>query len=121
MMQSLLTLCVRQEQCTHLLASLSTYRSYLWQCVLPTPERNQTIRDVLALHRHLEQEQEPGEAGSILFIVNAEQRHLLQQVLRDLVQVYGRAAPSEQRMQILGEVACLRVLVERIGRAPQAR
>ena len=119
MTASLLPLCLRQEQFAQVLSYLSVYRSYLWQCVLPTPERNQTIRDVLELHRHLEKEQEPGDEGSVLLVVNVQERQILQQVFWGLTQVYARATPSEQRSQALGEIASLCALVERLGHSSQ--
>ena len=115
------TVCLRQEQFAQVLAYLSAYRSYLWQWVLPTPERNQTIRDVLALHRHLEKEHEPAEEGSVLLVMSVQDRQIVQQVFWGLTQVYAKAAPSEQRTRAIGEVASLLALVERSGRAPQAR
>ena len=116
------TVCLRQEQFEQVLAYLSIYRSYLWQWVLPTPERNQTIRDVLALHQHLEKEHEPGDEGSVLLVVSVQERQILQQVFWGLTQVYAKAAPSEQRTRALGEVASLLALVERASRSSsQAR
>lgn len=100
-----------RQQVAQLMAYLTAYRSYLWQCVIPTPERNQTIRSIQAMQGRLEREQEQGQA-EIILTLTGEEGNTLKQVLRGLIHLHGTARPSEQRTQALRELASLRLLVE---------
>lgn len=107
------------QQLAQLLAHCVAYRAYLWQCVMPTPERNQTLRSIQALQGQLLAFQEQGQPERALPL-SSEEAHLVKQLLSRLMQHYGNAPHSEQRTQALGELARLRVLVERTLRQTQA-
>lgn len=113
MMQISPVLCLKRPQVQQLTAHLAAYRSYLWRAIMPTPERNQTIRFIQSMQGRLEQAQKQGQTQEIFLSLSAEERRALQQLLSELLQLYGSTPPCEQRTQTLGEVAGLRVLVER--------
>lgn len=117
MMGTVPVLRLSRDQFAQLTAHLSAYRSYLWQSIMPTPERNQTIRSIQAMQGRLEQEQ--GKAD-IALCLTAEEASALKQLFSGLIQLYGTAPPSEQRMQTLAELTSLRLLVERTFRQTQA-
>jgi hypothetical protein len=112
MMGAVPVLRLTQRQLTQLLAHCTTYRSYLWQYLLPSPERNQTLRVIQSLQGRLEKAQEQGREGVDLSLT-AEERSTIKQFLSGITQLYGAAPPSEQRTQKLGEITGLRLLVER--------
>lgn len=117
MIQNAPALRLNQHQIAQLMVHLTAYRSYLWQCVMPTPERNQTIRTIQAMQGRLELEQGQAE---IILALTGEEGSTLKQVLSGLIHLHGTAQPSEQRTQTLGELAGLRLLVERTLRQTQA-
>jgi hypothetical protein len=117
MIHNVPVLRLNQQQLAQLMAHLTSYRSYLWQRVMPTVERNQTIYTIQTMQGRLEQKQ--GQTDSI-FPVSREEGRILQQVLSGLMQLHGTAPPSEQRLHLLGEIAGLRMLVERTLRQTQA-
>ena len=111
-------LCLSRQQGTQLSAHCSAYRSYLWRCLLPSPERNQALRSIQALQGRLEQVQEQGQAD-LAFFLSVEEGIILQQLFTVLMQQYGTMPPSEQRAKTLGEFVGLRLLVERTLRQAQ--
>lgn len=119
MIQNALALRLNQRQLAQLMAHLTAYRSHLWQCVIPTSERNRTIRSIQAIQGRLELEQEQGQA-EIILALTGEEASTLKQALSGLIHLHGTAQPSEQRTQTLGELAGLRLLVERTLRLTQA-
>lgn len=112
MIQHIPALRLNQYQVAQLITHLTAYRAYLWQQIIPTPERNQTVQTIQTLQGRLEQEQQQGHP-TLLFLLNREEGHTLQQTFRGLIQVHGTAPLSEQRLQTLGDIANWRVLVER--------
>lgn len=106
-------LCLNPAQVVQLVGYCTAYRSYLWQSSLPTPERNQMIRNVQALQGKLEKAQEQAQAGIILS-VTTEEKHTLKQLLSGLIQLYGNTPPSEQRNQALGEVTECLLAIQRM-------
>jgi hypothetical protein len=119
MMGTVPVLRLNWYQRAQLTAHCTTYRAYLWQQVLPSPERNQTLRVIQSLQGRLEKAQEQGQAD-INLSLTAEERSVVKQLLSGLTQFYGAAPPSEQRTQTLGELATFRLLVERTFRQTQA-
>ncbi len=110
---------LNQSHVRQLLSHLTAYRSYLWQAVLPNPERNQMIRTIQAFQRRLEPLQASGqEQGTIVF--SKEEGTALKQLLGELMRHYGASAARDQENPAVSEIAGLRVLVERSLRHPQA-
>lgn len=102
---------------SHHLAQLSAtctvYRSYVWQHVMPSPERNQVVRHVQALQGRLKKAltQEPAETALSL---TEEEVCTLKHLFFGVTQYYAATPASERRIQQLAEVTALRVLVERM-------
>lgn len=110
---------LNRQQVTQLATHCSAYRSYLWRCLLPSPERNQALRSIQALQGRLEQLQEQGQAHLALCL-SMEEGTTFKQLFLVLMQQYGTAPPSAERNQKLAELGGLRVLVERTLRQTQA-
>ena len=110
---------LNRQQAAQLATHCSAYRSYLWRCLMPSPERNQALRSIQGLQGRLEQLQEEGPADLALPL-SMEEGTTLKQLFLVLMRQYGNAPPSEQRTKALGELASLRLLVERTLRQTQA-
>jgi hypothetical protein len=119
MMETVSVLRLNGQQVMQLMTYLAAYRSYLWQAVLPTPERNQVIRTIQAFQGRLEPLQASGqEQGTIVF--SKEEGTALKQLLGELMRHYGASAARDRENPTLSEIAGLHVLVERSLRHPQA-
>lgn len=119
MTETLSVLRLNQQQVTQLLTHLTAYCSYLWQAVLPTPERNQVIRTIQALQGRLEPLQAQGqEQGAIT--LNREEGSTLKQMLGELMKHYGAVAARGRENPTLSEIAGLHLLLERSFRNTQA-
>src|SRR5579884_3604980 len=79
-------------QVAQLIGYCTGYRSYLWQSVMPTPERNQIIRSIQALQARLEKAQEQGQAEIALFLTE-EEKNTLKHLLNEVIRLYGSAPP----------------------------
>lgn len=119
MMQTGPILRLNRQQIIQLAAHCSAYRSYLWHCLMPSPERNQALRHIQALQGRLEQLQEEQQANLALSL-SMEEGTTLKQLFLILMQQYGTESPSAERTQKLGELAGLRLLVERTLRQTRA-
>jgi hypothetical protein len=104
-----------QQHLAQLTAYCAVYRSYLWQSLMPTPERNQAVREVQALQARIEKANETGLAEVELSLTEGE-RNTIKQIFTGATQFYGAMPASEQRIQQLAEVTTFRVLVERMLR-----
>ena len=119
MMETVSVLRLKQPHVRQLMTHLTAYRSYLWQAVLPTPERNQMIRTIQAFQGRLEALQASGqEQGTIVF--SKEEGTALKQLLGELMRHYGASAARDRENPTLSEIAGLHLLVERSLRHPQA-
>jgi hypothetical protein len=119
MMETVSVLRLNQPHVRQLMTHLTAYRSYLWQAVLPTPERNQVIRTIQALQGRLEPLQASGQEQGTIF-VSKEEGTALKQMLGELMRYYGATAARDRENPTLSEIAGLHVLVERSLRHPQA-
>ncbi len=105
------TLILSQSQAEQLFHVCAAYRSYAWQTLPPTPERNHLMRAAQAVQGRLA-ETRACCAESLLFALTEEERQALRVVMRTLMQVYGAETPAVGRNRLLGELAALRVLFE---------
>ncbi len=106
---------VTHQHLAQLLAYCAVYRSYLWQYVAPSPERNQTMRGIQALQGRFAHAYEQGQADIDLFFTGEEQG-TIKQLFTGVTHFYGAAPSSEQRIQQLAALTTLRFLVERTFR-----
>ncbi len=104
-----------QQQLAQLIAHCAVYRSYLWQHVMPTPERNQVLREIQALQGRFEKSYEQGQAEIDLPLIEGE-KGTIKQMFTGVTQFYGAAPSSEQRTQQLTELTTLRLVVEHMFR-----
>ena len=118
-METVSVLRLNQPQVCQLMTHLTAYRSYLWQAVLPTPERNQVIRTIQTFLGRLEPLEASGqEQGTI--VLSKEEGTALKQLLGEMMRRYGASAARDRENPTLSEIAGLHVLVERSLRHPQA-
>lgn len=116
MIKTIPTMHLTPFQVEQLLGYCATYRSYLWQCLAPAPERNQLIRTIQMVQGRLEKAQEQGQEVTF---AGAEYT-TVRQVLSGLTQAYGHAPPSERRTWQLGVLAAFRRQIEQPLRKTQA-
>lgn len=90
----------------------ATYRSYAWQNLPPTPERNQTLKAVQAVQGRLAVLRAWGDEP-IRLMVHQEEISALRLMLRTLMQAWGRQLPSPVRDRYLATLAQVRLLLER--------
>lgn len=106
---------LNRQHFEQLMAYCTVYRAYLWQYIMPTPERNQALRDIQALQGKLEKANEQEQPEITLPLTDAE-KGMLKQLFNGVTQFYGAAPPSEQRIQQLAELTAFRVIIERMLR-----
>lgn len=102
------------HQWGQLIAYGVVYRSYLWQQVLPTPERNQEVRRMQALLGRLKTAVQ-GQADGALYL-DDEEVSTLKQLFAGVMRYYAAEPASARRIQQLAELTTLRVFVERMLR-----
>lgn len=100
-------------QAAQLIGYCTTYRSHLWQCALPTPARNQTIRNLQTFQGRLEKALEQARAGIALLVTN-EEKNMLRYLLSGLIRLHGDAPPSDLRNRALGEVTECLLAIQRM-------
>lgn len=104
-----------QQHLAQLIVYCGVYRSYLWQHVMPSPERNQAVREIQTLQARLEKVSESGQTEIELPLTEGE-KATIKQVFTGATQFYGALPASEQRIQQLAELTTFRVLLERMLR-----
>ncbi len=119
MMQTDSVLRLSQQHIRQLMTHLTSYRSYLWQVVLPTPERNQMIRTIQAVQGRLESLQ-ASEQEYVTLALSKEEGATLKHILGELMRYYGATAARDRENPALSEIAGLHLLVERSFRHTQA-
>ncbi|HEY0756866.1 MAG TPA: hypothetical protein VGD98_23135 [Ktedonobacteraceae bacterium] len=97
------------EQLAHACAA---YRSYAWQQLPPTQERNHLMKMAQAVQGRLLETQAAQTAAPVLRLTS-EERQALRVIISVLMQVYGLQSPSVARNRWLGDLAALRILFER--------
>ena len=117
MMDAGYTLTLSQSQVEQLAQACAAYRSYAWQMLVPTQERNQTMREAQALQGRLA-ELRALDAEQCVLRLSGEQRQALRVVLTTLIQVYGAEPAIPERIQGLGALAALRAALERSWHTP---
>ena len=108
---------LNSQQLAQLIGYCAAYRSYLWQHVLPTPERNQTVRGLQGLQGRLEKAQE--QATVLALPLCPEEKTALTQLFQGMTQYYAAAPASEERTRTLGDLVSLRRYIERASRQTQ--
>jgi hypothetical protein len=119
MMQIASVLRLNGQHVTQLMTHLASYRSYLWQAVLPTPERNQMIRTIQAVQGRLEPLQASGQEY-VALVLSKEEGATLKHILGELMRYYAASAARDRENPALSELAGLHLLVERSLRNTQA-
>lgn len=90
------------------------YRSYAWQHLEPTPERNQVMKVAQAVQGRISALRSGGAEARWLMI-SADEKQALRHLISTLIQASGAEAASEDRNRVLGELASLRIRIERMA------
>ncbi len=106
-----------QSQAKQLEQACAAFRSYAWQHLDPCEERNRLMKAGQAVQGRVS-EHHTGGSEPLWLSITEEERHALRVILSTLMQRYGAEPVSQERNQRLGDLATLRVLVER-GRHTQ--
>jgi len=115
MIPTTLTLHLDASQAAQLAGACAAYRAFAWQHVPPSPERNQLLKAAQAVQGRLCAL--PARSGHLLqLMMSEEERQALRRIILTLMHLQGAAAPREERIHTLGNLASLRMLIERIGR-----
>lgn len=117
-MDAALTLHLSAAQATQLTGFCAAYRTYAWRALPPTPERNQMMKALQAVQGRLAQALPEG-AEQLRLTACEEEKQALRQMVRVLMDVARFEAPSEERIRKLGELAGVRLLIERTCRPTQ--
>jgi hypothetical protein len=118
MMPTPLILRLHERQAGQLVAACAAYRKHALQSLPPSPERNQTMRAVQAVEGRLLAFRAQTQT-EVALPVSQEEGSALRQIMSTLTHAYGAEPPSEKRLQTLGDLAALRLLVERTFRVSQ--
>jgi hypothetical protein len=112
---------VRLKRCqtAQLLTHLSAYRSYLWQTVLPSPERNHVVRTIQEVQVRCEPWQTQGQEY-VALTLSREEGSTLKLLLGEVNKLYGTLPASAKRNQAISEVTALRLLIYQTFRQTQA-
>ena len=107
------TWALSTAQAMHLANACATYRAYAWHSVPPSPERNQTMKMAQAVQGRLLEAQAAGKNEGVWLTMSEEEWQAMRQVVSTLIQRMGTQPSSEPRNRLLGELAGLRLLLER--------
>jgi len=112
------TLPLSQSQAEYLAQACATFRSYAWQQLDPSEERNRLMKAGQAMQGKLS-DLRAGGAEPLWLTITEDERSALRVILRTLIQVYGAEPASPERNQALEKLATLRILFERVHRPSQ--
>ena len=118
-METVPVLRLSVQEFAQLATYCAVYRSYLWQSMLPSSERNQLLRALQALQGRLEKVQGQEQEEQSLPLTS-EEKGIIRQLLSGLLTIYGNTQSSEERTRTLGELGGLRVRIGRMIRSTQA-
>ncbi len=118
MMDTSHTLPLSQPQAEQLAQACAIFRSYAWQQLDPSEERNRLMKAGQSVQGRVSQ-QHTGGVEPLWLTITEDERSSLRVILSTLMQVYGTEPASSTRNQTLGDLATLRVLLERGRRHTQ--
>ena len=107
---------MQAAQLSHVCAA---YRSYAWQVLPPSAERNQTMRVAQAVQGRVS-ELRTGGTEPLPLVMTEEERQALRAMVNTLVQGYTAEPATVERNQLLGDLVLVRALLERGSRQTQA-
>jgi hypothetical protein len=116
MMETVPVLRLNQQQVEQLMAHCTAYRTYLWQHLLPSSERNQSLRVIQALQGRLLTSSQKHAQAEIALSLSAEEGTILKHLFSVLMKLCETEAASEKCTHMLAEMAALRLLLERVSR-----
>ncbi len=100
---------ISQQQAALLIGYCKLYRAYLWQQVIPTTERNTTLRGIQDVQSRLVEKQ---EEQSIAFQLTLVELASLKQLCTDLLHYYAHSTLPD-RAQKLRELGGLHIFLNR--------
>ena len=117
MIPTTLTLHLNASQAAQLAGACAAYRAFAWQQMPPSPERTQLRKAAQAVQGRISA-LPARNSDALRLTMSEEERQALRQIIRALMYLQGAAAPCEERIHTLGNLAGLRMLIERAGRSP---
>ena len=103
-----LLLTLTRDQATRLQAYLQQYRCAIFATRLPCPDRNNTLRIVQTMQGKLIKTMDQGTALFRLFLA-PEEMSTLKTLTAELLLLYARKPPGEQRDATLTYLAALKI------------
>jgi hypothetical protein len=113
MMNTALVLHLNVQQAEQLAAQCAAWRKYALQGLPASLERNQILRAVQAVEGRLLSLRKR-QATEYTLSLHYDEAHALHQVILALMHVWGKAPNSEERIQAIGNLVMLRVMIERV-------
>lgn len=101
------------QQTAQLTAHCRAFLAYLWQHVLPSPDRNHLISVLQEVERQLVRAQEQ-EEGYLIPCLSEGEKRVFQQFFRVFIKQYGATPPSEQRENMCAVVTAFYMPLARI-------
>jgi hypothetical protein len=100
---------ISQQQAALLIDYCKSYRAYLWQQVIPTTERNTTLRAIQEVQSRLVEKQ---EEQATVFQLTPVELASLKQLCTDLLHYYGHSTLPDKTKK-LQELAGLHIFLNR--------
>ena len=119
-MQAALTLSLSAAQAAQLSGYCAAYRAHAWRELAPTAERNQVMKVAQAVQGRLAAWSTEKRTEPLLLAVTGEEKQALRHIVCVLMQAHGTDLPSEERAQVLGELASYFKMVGHTSRSTQA-
>lgn len=107
MMSTAPPFALSREQATRLQAYIQFYRQYAFSSLLPSVERNNTLRLLQLVQGKIIQILDQGP-GRLQLILSCEERTMLKAVATDLLLLWSRQPESPERLTTLGDLAALK-------------
>lgn len=101
-----------REQSLRLQTYVQTYRQYALVSLLPSTERNTTLRVLQAVQGKLIEATDQ-KTTSLRLILTREEMMMLKATVTALLTLYARQPESAERIAILGDLAALKVSLKK--------
>jgi hypothetical protein len=119
MMHADFLLLLNPTQAAQLSQVCVAYRSYAWQALSPSAERNQTMRAAQAIQGRVSELRAAGKEP-LSFAMTEEERQAVRSMVSTLMQAYAAEPATVERNRLLGNLVLVRTLLERGSRHTQA-
>jgi Trp operon repressor len=98
---------MNREQATRLQSYIQTYRQYAFSAMMPSVERNTTLRILQVIQGKVIEAMDQ-KMPVLQVLLTREERVVLKSVASELLQLSARQPESEERLETLGDLAALK-------------